>query len=307
MKQKNMSQMCGLMIFSKKHQDLLLVNPLFVRAKQGDRQAAYDLIKGLWTSDETRQALAITQRRPTVFISVPGTSRRNQIPPVFAEFLADVTEQLFLNGDEYIASLHAIMMKSVKNSNRMMHPRMYEPYDKQFFDRLKVVVGNGQKQVILVEDTVTTGASVNSVRRFFERNGIPISGIFGVKGNYDIVPNASEIQKLQKMAAHAGIPLDMQKLGQELSKSEVISLTYQFLGERYKQASARQQRLMRQQLKCLYEIKVNQNWDASRKLDMICSIIQKLEENDDKQTTRVFGKSNDLLPFLDGQKSVRSD
>lgn len=302
MKKQKDAPIDGLMIFDKKHTDLLLVDPLFLRAKQGDRQAAYDLIQKLWTFDKTRQALAITQRQPTVFISVPGTSRRNQIPPVFAEFLADVTEQSFLIGDEYVASLHATMMKSVKNSQRLMRPRMYEPYEKHFFDRLKAVVGNGQRQVILVEDIVTTGSSVNSFRRFLEKNGIPVTGIFGIKGDADIVPNASEIQKLQKIAERAGITVDMQKLGQELSKSEVISLTYQFLAEKYKAVPARVQRLMRYQLRCLYEIKVNQNLNASVKLDRICSMMQRLEE---KNAKTILGKNDNILRLLEEKRAVR--
>lgn len=303
MKKQKDAPIDGLMIYDKKHTDSLLVDPLFLRAKQGDRQAAFDLIQKLWTFDKTRQALAITQRRPTVFISVPGTSRRNQIPPVFAEFLADVTEQSFLIGDEYVASLHATMMKSVKNSNRLMRPRMYEPYEKHFFDRLKAVVGNGQRQVILVEDVVTTGSSVNSFRRFLEKNGIPVAGIFGIKGDYDIVPSTSEIQKLQKIATRAGITVDMEKLGQELSKSEVISLTYQFLAEKYKAVPARVQRLMRHQLRCLYEIKVNQNLNASVKLDRICSIMQRLEE---KNAKTILGKSDNILRLLEEKRAVRS-
>ena len=305
MKKRKDALIDGLMIYDKKHTDLLLVDPLFLRAKQGDRQAAFDLIQKLWTPDKTKQACAMTQKQPTLFISVPGTSRRNQIPPVFAEFLADITEQSFLIGDEHVASLHATMMKSVKNSNRLMRPRMYEPYEKPFFDQLKMVVGNGQKQVILVEDVVTTGSSVNSFRRFLEKNGIPVAGIFGVKGDYDIVPNASEIQKLQKIAERAGITVDMQKLGQELSKSEVISLTYQFLAEKYKMASAREQRLMRNQLRCLYEIKVNQNLNASMKLDMICSIMHRLEEKNEK-ITRSAGKSDYMLRLLEEKRAVRS-
>mgnify|MGYP005808202943 CR=1 FL=1 len=303
MKKQKDAPIDGLMIYDKKHTDSLLVDPLFLRAKQGDRQAAFDLIQKLWTFDKTRQALAITQRRPTVFISVPGTSRRNQIPPVFAEFLADVTEQSFLIGDEYVASLHATMMKSVKNSNRLMRPRMYEPYEKRFFDQLRAVVGNGQKQVILVEDVVTTGSSVNSFRRFLEKNGIPVAGIFGVKGDYDIVPSTSEIQKLQKIATRAGISVDMEKLGQELSKSEVISLTYQFLAEKYKAVPARVQRLMRHQLRCLYEIKVNQNLNASVKLDRICSMMQRLEE---KNAKTILGKNDNILRLLEEKRAIRS-
>lgn len=303
MKKQKDAPIDGLMIYDKKHTDSLLVDPLFLRAKQGDRQAAFDLIQKLWTFDKTRQALAITQRRPTVFISVPGTSRRNQIPPVFAEFLADVTEQSFLIGDEYVASLHATMMKSVKNSNRLMRPRMYEPYEKHFFDQLRAVVGNGQKQVILVEDVVTTGSSVNSFRRFLEKKGIPVAGIFGVKGDYDIVPSTSEIQKLQKIATRAGISVDMEKLGQELSKSEVISLTYQFLAEKYKAVPARVQRLMRHQLRCLYEIKVNQNLNASVKLDRICSIMQRLEE---KNAKTILEKNDNILRLLEEKRAIRS-
>lgn len=302
MKKQKDAPIDGLMIYDKKHTDSLLVDPLFLRAKQGDRQAAFDLIQKLWTADKTKQACTITQKQPTLFISVPGTSRRNQIPPVFAEFLADVTEQSFLIGDEHVASLHATMMKSVKNSNRLMRPRMYEPYEKRFFDQLRAVVGNGQKQVILVEDVVTTGSSVNSFRRFLEKNGIPVAGIFGVKGDYDIVPSTSEIQKLQKIATRAGISVDMEKLGQELSKSEVISLTYQFLAEKYKAVPVREQRLMRHQLRCLYEIKVNQNLNASVKLDRICSIMQRLEGKNDKTTT---GKSDNILRLLEEKRAVR--
>ena len=39
----------GLTIFDKKHKDEILVNPLFIKAKNGNAKAAEELITSLWT------------------------------------------------------------------------------------------------------------------------------------------------------------------------------------------------------------------------------------------------------------------
>lgn len=297
----------GFTIYDKKHTDELLVDPLFLKAKKGDRQAAFDLIHKIWTPEKTEQVRLMTKDHPTFFISVPGTSRQNQIPPVYAEFLAELTDQSFLVSDEYIASLHSTMMKSVKNGDRLMRPRMYEPLRKDFFKRLKEAIGD--KQVVLVEDILTTGASVNCFRRFLEKNGIAVKCVFGLKGDSNIAPSLSEIMKLQKIAQREGITIDMEKLGKELSKSEVISLTYQYIAERYKQSSDKIKTLMNKQLLCLYDIRVNQNLQTALKLDMICSIIQKENEQEEKngKTTDEKNSSNLLLFTQLKKKSFRTN
>lgn len=271
----------GMTIFGKKNKDELLVNPLFERAKKGDADAAVQLIQELWTEDKTQELRRlILPERPPIFFSVPGTSRLNQVPIAYARFLAQQTQEYgstYLVGDEYISSLHTSMMKSVKNGNRLMSPRLYEPFDETFFDRLRHYAESSQ--IILVEDVLTTGSSVNTFRRFLEHNDIPVSCIIGVKGDTDICPTLPELTKLEKLAKKAGIDtIDWIALGQELTRSELTALTFQYIGDRYKRADEPLRCLMRRQLYYLSELKTKGRYCVAHKIEDLSILIDRREK-----------------------------
>ncbi len=275
----------GFSIFDKKHKDEILVDPLFVRAKKGDARAAQELIEQYWTDQKTEELkfILLPDRQP-VFFSVPGTSRLNQVPLALARFMAKKTREhhsLYLIGDEHIASLHTSMMKSLKNGDRLMAPRLYEAYDPQFFRRINEIVPNAQ--LILVEDILTTGTSVNTFRRFLEHNGLHVDRIAALKGDTQISPTQAELDKLQKMAQKVhlmedGSSIDIRKLGAELTHAEVVSLSYHYLGERYRKADKATKRLMRRQLACLYDVKVNHHYESAQKLEKLSTLIKRREE-----------------------------
>lgn len=273
----------GLSIFDKKHKDEILVDPLFLQAKKGNVEAAEQLIEKFWSDEKTQELkLLLEKDKKTVFFSVPGTSRLNQIPVVFARFLAKKTSEnnsLYLIGDEHIASLHTSMMKSVKNGDRLMSPRLYEAYDPHFFERIQNVIPNAQ--IVLVEDIITTGSSVNTFRRFLEHNGLQVDCIAAVKGDTQISPTMAGLQKLEKMAKKVAlndIKFDIQALGSELTHSEVVSLSFQYLGERYRRADNPTKRLMRHQLASLYEVKVNHRYEAAKKMEILSQLINRREQ-----------------------------
>ncbi len=300
----------GLSIFDKKHKDEILVDPLFLRAKKGDAKAAEALIEKFWTEDKTQELKSLLDKdKKTVFFSVPGTSRLNQIPVVLARFLAKKTSEyasLYLIGDEHIASLHTSMMKSVKNGDRLMSPRLYEAYDLSFFDRLKKAVPNAQ--IILVEDIVTTGSSVNTFRRFLEHQGLEVDCIAAVKGDTQLSPTFAELQKLEKMAKKVGldnINFDIKELGAELTHSEVVSLSYQYLGEKYRRSAEPIRRLMRHQLGCLYQVKVNHQYEAAKKMELLSQLIIRREQKN--VTISENKKENQTGKVIDFLKGLQND
>lgn len=280
----------GLTIFDKKHKDEILINPLFIKAKDGNAKAAEKLITSLWTDEKTTELKNLLDKnKEPVFISMPGTTRNNQLPIVYAKFLSTLTQEMggrYIVGDEHILSFHTSMMKIINKEDRLFSPRLYEASSQNFFTLLKEQYPNAQ--FILVEDILTTGASANAFRRFMEKNGIQLDQIFALKGNTELSPSISEILKLQKMGKKCGLyqegkSLDFIALGKELTSSEINTLSFHFLGQKYQFANKKIKKLMRFLLFCLYDIKVNNNLDAIWRLKRIYELIKRKEKQHEKE------------------------
>lgn len=273
----------GVSIFGKHDGDPVRVDPLFEQAKTGSYKAARQLVEKWWTDEKTEELRRlILPERPPIFFSVPSTSRTNQLPIAYAKFLAEQTQDMgatYLVGDEHISSLHTSMMKSVKKIHRLMAPRLYETLHNSFFDNLRNHTQD--TSIVLVEDIITTGASVNAFRRFLEQNQVPVDYIVGIKGETRLDPSPSELAKLEKTAKKAGLDttkVDYPALGQELTSSEVMTLAYQYIGHQYKNADEHSKMLMRRQLYYLYALKVCQQAEASTKINQLTKILMRREE-----------------------------
>ena len=279
-KQPRLNQ--GFSILDKHANINLQKEPLFDLGKTGDYSAATKLIEQLWTdekAEELRQL--ILPKRPPIFFSVPSTSRMNQVPIAYARFLAQQTQDFgatFLVGDEHISSLHTSMMKSLNKGHRIMAPRLYETFRETFFDNLRKHTQNST--VVLVEDIITTGASVNTFKRFLERNGIEVDCIAGIKGDPCLEPAVSDLEKLEKTAQKAGLDLglDWMALGRELTHSEVQTLWSSYINVQYKNADEQSQLLMRRQLYYLYALKVCQRTEVSTKINKLTRLLNRREE-----------------------------
>lgn len=273
----------GFTIFSKKDLDGLFVNPLFTAGKNGDEVAAEQLIKQIWTDDKTVQLETAMQGcENAVFFSVPGTSRKNKIPIVFAEFLAEKTGAPFLVGDEEIHAVHSAAMKHIAHGQRVFYPRLFVAKDESFFENFKDTIPNSS--VILVEDTLTTGASSYAFARFLQKNGINVRKIFAIKGDSaSFSPSKKGILKLQKMADKVGLDMDLIPLGMELTRVEVSNLAFQYLGNIYAKASDKQKDLIKEQLRYLYAIRVDGVSEKEKDLIDITTTINMLkgEQNED--------------------------
>ncbi|MBQ9739163.1 MAG: hypothetical protein IJV75_06640 [Alphaproteobacteria bacterium] len=273
----------GVSVFGKHTDDPVRLDPLFDLAKTGDYEAARQLVEKLWTDDKTEELRRlILPERPPIFFSVPSTSRTNQLPIAYAKFLAEQTQDLgatYLVGDEHISSLHTSMMKSLKKSHRLMAPRLYETFHQSFFDNFRPHTQNAS--VVLVEDIITTGSSVNAFRRFLEHNGVPVDYVVGIRGDTNLDPSPSELTKLERTAKKAGLDttnVDYMALGRELTSSEVMTLASHYIGTQYKKADEQTRLLMRRQLYYLYVLRVCRRAEVSTKINKLNRLIDRREE-----------------------------
>lgn len=151
-----------------------------------------------------------------------------------------------------------------------MAPRLYETFRESFFDNLRKHTQNSS--VVLVEDIITTGASVNTFKRFLEHNGVEVDCIAGIKGDTRIEPAVSDLKKLEKTAHKAGLEcmdLDWMALGRELTNAEVQTLWSSYINVQYKNADEQSKLLMRRQLYYLYALKVCQRTEVSTKINKL--------------------------------------
>ena len=278
----------GFSIFTQQDTEGILKHPLFKIAKgsypdldiKKNEAAARMLIEEIWTDAKTEELKkALSKYKDVLFISVPGTSRRNMLPVVFAEFLAELTKHNFLVGDEHIDALHKDMMKNIKNGRRLFHPRRYH-MEKYFFNSIKEL--KPDCPIIIVEDILTTGSSANTFARFLKKNGLNVQGIFAIKGNPDISPTRKGLISLQRAADDAGLDMNLIDLGKELTATEAMTLASTWIGEIYnKKANEKEKRLMKKQIQLLCEIKTDNYTDKTlRNMSRINRVLESLQKGE---------------------------
>ncbi len=270
----------GVTIYSKKDVDGLLNDPLFEAGKTGDVQSAERLIAERWTPEKTAELKAILDAdRPPLFLSMPGTSHKNQIPGAFARHLQKVFEDivypenlgsLWINSDTHVVPLHNTMMKIVKRGDRIFFPRFYEENKKAPF--LKALRRVSQfYEVVLVEDALTTAASAYTYKRFLERNGIYVSTIVGMKGEANLSVNQKEIQKAESFAKDCGMTADMSFFGRELPQKVFASLYLNQISEIRKGLNEAQKEKNAEKLKHFQK----ERDDLDKKLMLLRRVIEK--------------------------------
>jgi len=261
----------GLGSSGKEDANAILVDPLFKEAKNNNRESADTLWAREWNrnADANRKTLldATWGAEEVVFISVPGTSRKNQIPLAASAFLSHAvgTKARFINGDKAFIPIHTSMMKSISRGERVFHPRVFEAHHSVF---RAIRESCPHARFFVVEDLLTTGNSAHSFQRFLEKNGISVHGVIAMKGAYEpnVPPNLTK--KIDKFFKQNNIPVDAEKLSLELTGKEAQTLAFQVIAL-YKNADEQHQQLFRDLFTTLYDIRVNDNHALLPKMDQL--------------------------------------
>lgn len=280
----------------------ILIDPLFKKAKNDDKEAAASLWEREWnrnaTENKRRLSEATADAREVIFISVPGTSRKNRIPLAAAEFLtAQVGKRAyFINGDRTFIPVHTSMMKSIPRGERIFHPRVFETR-RSVFQTIRETWPNAR--LFVVEDLLTTGNSAHSFQRYLEKNGLNISGMIAMKGEYEpnVAPNL--VKKIDKFFKQNNIPLDAEKLSRELTGKEAQTLAFQVIAQ-YKKADPEHQNLFRKLFETLYDIRVNDNHKALPEMNRLSAELSLYLHSEQKGKEEQHGKESDTLPNRPG-------
>ena len=249
----------------------ILIDPLFKGAKNNNKKDAERLWQREWdknaTQNKQRLLEATADCDTVVFISVPGTSRKNRIPLTAASHLSYVVgdKARFINGDLAFLPIHTSMMKSIPRGERVFHPRVFEAHH-SIFKAIRETCPHAR--FFVVEDLLTTGNSAHSFQRFLEKNGLPVYGVIAMKGEYEPnVPN-NLTKKLDKFFKKNDIPIDAAKLAQELTEKEAQTIAFQITAQ-FKNADDEHKILFKNLFQTLYDIRVNNNHHALPEMDRL--------------------------------------
>jgi len=181
-----------------------------------DFNAANRVVDDLWSDRETEQLKAhFKDLKNTVFISLPSSSGENVIPISLVEKLSNEFESSYLIGDEHFKAIHSRQAKAMSQNERLFDRREYEPYDKEDFKNL--VSG---KDVIVVDDILTTGGSAAEFVRSLEDSGAEVKSIAALMGDRRLNIDQNTSVKLQEALIEKEIPISAERLSQILTRTE---------------------------------------------------------------------------------------
>ncbi len=181
----------------------LLVSADWQAAKEGfDTAAAGRIVDALWSGRKTQQLKALLPTpETTLLLTQPSTSKTNVIPVCFAERLAREIGAPYLVGDAYFKSLHGRQAKHMSRSERIFNRRRYAPFDaNEFKERI------GARQIVIVEDILTTGGSVAEFASCLDGLGLKIKSVAGLMGDRRLNVDEKTRQRLQQALAAKQLP-----------------------------------------------------------------------------------------------------
>jgi len=178
-------------------------SPDWQAAKENfDMPAAERIVDLLWSDKKTRQLKdLVSAPENTVFISQPSTSKTNVIPVCFAERLSREIGAPHLVGDAHFRSLHGQQAKHMTRRERIFNRRSYEPFDP---DGFKGIVGD--RQIVIVEDLLTTGGSVAEFARCLDGLGVKVCSVAGLMGDRRLNIDHKTRLRLQQALDDKDIP-----------------------------------------------------------------------------------------------------
>ena len=184
--------------------------------ESADFAAANRVVDNLWDDKKTDQLKAyFKQPENTVFISVPSTSGENMIPICLAQKLGKDFESSYLIGEQHFKALHGQQSKSMSQGKRLFDRRIYEPYEKDEFK--KRVSG---KDVIVVDDILTTGGSAAEFIRSLEGAGATVKSVASLMGDRRLNIDQKTHQRLKEALESKKIFVSGKPLTQLLTRTE---------------------------------------------------------------------------------------
>jgi pyrimidine operon attenuation protein/uracil phosphoribosyltransferase len=180
-----------------------------------DKGAADRVIERLWSEKKTADLKAFFQNpSDVVFITVPSTTRKNVVAIRLAEKLSKEFDAKYVVGDEYYIPVHGRQSKNIPRLQRPFHRREYEA------DNIEALKKEAEgKQVVVVDDLLTTGGSVASFCRALNDKGIEVRSITVLMGDRRLNIDLKTQVHLDAALKQAGLSFEAEALAARLTRA----------------------------------------------------------------------------------------
>ena len=186
----------------------------------GNMKAAEQYAEKTWTKRKTTYALKkINDPENTLLISQVGSSRNNIHPIALARKLANETGAEYVNGDQYFIPLHKEQSKHIPIEDRIFNERIYEPVN---IEELKAKAKG--KEIILIEDKITTGGSNRAFIKELRKHGIKVKSIIAYEGYYRPHIYERNITEIQRLLDKKNLKFNAGELENKLTDGEAYAL-----------------------------------------------------------------------------------
>ena len=195
----------------------VLGSPDWQAAKeQHDYEAARRIVAGQWSSKKTEKLSSFFKKSSNViFISQPTSSGNNILPVVFAKKLSVDFDTTYVVGDKFFNCSHEQQSKHIPRHQRPFNKRKYRTEN---IEGLRCLVGN--KDVVVVEDILTTGGSVAQFVRSLNEEKIEVKSVVALMGDRRLNIDSKTLGRLSDSLNKADIPISAHKLSEELTRTE---------------------------------------------------------------------------------------
>ena len=188
--------------------------------EKADISAAGRVVDHIWSDKKTEQLRAsLKDPDNVVFITQPSTSGTNVVPVVLAQKLSAEFKTDYIIGDNYFDALHRQQSKHIPQYRRAFDRREYETVD---IESLKERIGG--KQVILVEDVLTTGGSVADFTHHLQTEDIKVESVTALMGDKRLQIDSKTLDKLDQAIKNKSLPISTPELSQHITRAEAGGL-----------------------------------------------------------------------------------
>ncbi len=198
----------------------------FLAAKQGsDIDAATRVIDKVWKSKKSDQ-LKNNIVENTVFLSMPSTTKQNILPAMMAIKFSDDFDCPFVYGDDLFNTLHGKASKKIARDKRVFNPREYSVADPEgVSSQLK------GKNVVLVDDVITTGSSIRHFTEFLRKHNIWVNHVACLMGDRRLALDTKTEKKLDLALQEKGVDIQIDTIN-HITRSEAGGLLRRLNGLR---------------------------------------------------------------------------
>ena len=192
-------------------------SPDWKAAKENnDFEAADRIVNQIWSDKKTKHLQQIIKYpEDIIFVTQPSTSGTNVIPVQLADKLSNELSIQYLIGDEYFHAVHKEQSKHIPRLQRPFHQRQYLSSD---LDEFKKHIGN--KQIVLVEDVLTTGGSVAAFSRHLNGEGFNVTSVAALMGDRRLHVDRKTTDRLDQALKANGYQLAADQMSNHLTRSE---------------------------------------------------------------------------------------